>query len=135
MTISKPEVWKELRKLNFHYPESGHTRETLTEIAVDYWSDLSEEIQTDHQFINAVKQARKVCKFFPKISDIIDAHRKCIQSNPERNILQLEDVSTYHDPTEKELAINKKRIEILQKVISKKITMEEGEKLQEELLN
>ena len=136
MGLTENLVRQALENLKYHYPEAGHDRKSLDIISHGYFEDLSTEIQTDNQFRAAVKQSRKDCNFFPKISDIIVAHRKCISSiKPERSVLQIQDVTTYHDPTEEEIETNKKRIGILKRVIAGDISFIEGEKLQEELLN
>lgn len=65
-------VQESLARLVFHYPEAGHNGGTLNGVARDYFEDLTEDRTSAEEFADAVKLARRRCKFFPKIADIIE---------------------------------------------------------------
>lgn len=63
-------VQLELMHLRLHYPEAARSVEEMAMLCVDYLEDCSYMGESD--FIEAVKSARKKCKFFPKIAEIIE---------------------------------------------------------------
>ena len=72
LTTVKPLTMKtvqiELAALSCHYPESGHTPKTLGVISKD-WFEAFQELN-EYQFKELIKEAKRKCRFFPKISDL-----------------------------------------------------------------
>ncbi len=125
-----------LLKLVVHYPEAGHTGETIALISEDYFEDLTSEQVALNQFQAAMKIVRKRCKFFPKVADILEAKEEYCR-NPERfggsSTLQIMATSSQHDPTSEELELSAKIREIAGKAVRHEISFEEHDFLQEEL--
>lgn len=74
-------------RLISHYPEAAHTGATLRAISTDYFEDLTEDRTSQEEFLQVVKLARRRCKFFPKVSDIIELRnelRNELRANPPR---------------------------------------------------
>lgn len=55
-----------------HYPNSGHTKNTLAIVAED-WFDTFYSRLTDRAFIDAVTVARRKGRFFPTEKDVFEA--------------------------------------------------------------
>jgi len=71
MEITLKSVQRILANYVLHYPEAGQNGESLVVLANDYYEDLRDENISDELFLIAAKNARKVCRFFPKIADIM----------------------------------------------------------------
>lgn len=54
-----------------HYPNSGHTTDTLSVLAEDWYETFKDRF-TDRAFIDAVTEARRGNRFFPTETDIFD---------------------------------------------------------------
>ncbi len=77
------DVQMALVRLYSHYPESGHDLDGLQQIAADYFEDLTDDRTSQEEFLQVVKLARRRCKFFPKIADIIELRNE-LRANPIR---------------------------------------------------
>ena len=55
-----------------HYPNSGHTVETLSVVAEDWYETFKDRL-TDEGFISAITKARRTSAFFPTEKNILDA--------------------------------------------------------------
>lgn len=62
-------VIKTLVRLLSHYPNCGHSEETLQVVAED-WYETFHQNYTDAEFVEAVKVARRQCRFFPTEKDV-----------------------------------------------------------------
>jgi hypothetical protein len=60
-----------LTRVSAHFPNSGHTKQTLKIVAEDWFYTFNKRL-TDRAFIEAVTVARRKCKFFPTEMDIFD---------------------------------------------------------------
>lgn len=69
--------------LVYHYPEAGHNGATLRGICEDYFEDFTEDRTSAEEFTQIVKLARKRCKFFPKVSDLMELRNE-LRANPIR---------------------------------------------------
>ena len=83
MELTLRDVQAALAKLYSHYPEAGHNGDSLRQISADYFEDLTDDRTSAEEFADAVKLARRRCKFFPKIADIIE-FRNELRANPIR---------------------------------------------------
>jgi len=104
---------------------------TYTKDHVEIMSDMYHETLVDaevtyRQFTHAVLQANKVCKFFPKIADIMDQVHG-YRSNPP-SPKQTDRIA--YDPmsvkTAEQVELDEKRLAVYQMAVSKQITMEEA---------
>jgi len=64
-------VLVQLGRLACHYPNSGHTEDSLKVVAED-WYDEFKGI-SDRHFINIIKQVRRSARFFPVVADLCTA--------------------------------------------------------------
>lgn len=55
-----------------HYPNSGHTTDTLSVVAEDWYETFKSKV-TDRAFIEAVTRARRNSRFFPTEKDIFNS--------------------------------------------------------------
>lgn len=81
------------------------------------------------QFEAAIKTVRRRCKYFPKMSDILEAVREYRANPPASDSLQIEDSSSYHDPTPEERKQFKDRINAINDMIHEGTPMEETLKI------
>jgi 3-mercaptopyruvate sulfurtransferase SseA len=117
-----------LLKLGHHFPECNHTPKIRAGLAVDYFDDFkSAGIRTAEEAKQSVDLARSRARFFPKSAEIIDAYQELKAKGRIQGAVQIEQTSTWHDPTPEEIALNKKRIAICADSIAKKISWEEAE--------
>ncbi len=119
------------RLLN-HYPESGHNGATIKRLADDYFEDMIDEGVTLRQFERGISAARKTCRFFPKVFELlvlIREDRGRIDQRPTQNRIALPDQTTEHDLTPEEIEKNKKRIKVITDMLAKKLTIEEAEEM------
>lgn len=83
MELTLRDVQASLAKLCSHYPEAGHNGDSLRQISADYFEDLTDDRTSSEEFAEVVKLARRRCKFFPKIADIIELRNE-LRANPTR---------------------------------------------------
>ena len=67
-------ILRELTPLIVLYPEAGHNGASI-EILAEQWADLlsdDDEDVSEAEFLWAIRRAKKRCKFFPKVADIME---------------------------------------------------------------
>ena len=74
MGIPAELILETLLGLLTHFPNSGHSAQSMILIAPDYQEDFEAEGMTPINFIAAAKEARRRTSFFPTSADIIKAH-------------------------------------------------------------
>ena len=75
----KPETVAEmLTRTAAHYPNSGHTRDTLKIVAEDWFHTFNGKL-TDRAFVEGITLARRSSKFFPTEAEIF----KSVNVDPE----------------------------------------------------
>ncbi len=72
MELKLKDVQLGLVTLALHYPEAGHSEATLMALAKDYLEDLTAEGFDAERFSRAVSMARRRCRYFPKIVDLLE---------------------------------------------------------------
>ena len=70
--LKKETVIGMLTRTAAHYPNSGHTIETLSVVAEDWYETFKDRL-TDQAFIGAISQARRQSAFFPTEKNVFDA--------------------------------------------------------------
>ncbi len=138
MKLTYQEVQAVIGGWSIRYREAGYDPDQLEFLVEEYFEDLSDEQVTSGQFQAAIKIARRRCKFFPKVADILEAKEEYCK-NPERfggknTMLQIAATSSQHDPTPEEQDVSRKIREIAGKLVRGKITLEEHNSLYEELM-
>lgn len=79
--------------LSMHYPNSGHTPDSLAVVAQDVAQDMAAEGVSAHEFRTAIAECRRSCKFFPAVPEILEAHRRlCAAAPRDENYLALPDM-------------------------------------------
>ncbi len=114
---------------SIRHPEAGYTNEQLARIAHEYHEDLVSEGVTAREFEAVAREARKRCRFFPKMVDLLDAaqqHRKRPPEQPASGAIQIEDVTSHHDLTPEEIERNKARVRAISDMLAGRITMDEA---------
>ncbi len=91
---------------NIRFREAKYAPEQLDLIAREYYEDLVELNFSNASFTRAAKHARKHCRFFPKIADLIDA-RVVIGNMDASNRAQIEHLP---DLSEEQMEENLKRV-------------------------
>lgn len=126
-SLNSRTILRELTPLLVLYPEAGHNGNTIPALA-EQWRDLlADEDVAEAEFLWAVRRAKKKCRFFPKIADIMEgvteyrehppatvdaAHRL-----PQESIVPL---------SPEEIARNQARLAILTKQFTGKLTAQEA---------
>ncbi len=114
---------------SIRHPEAGYTNEQLARIAHEYHEDLVSEGVTAREFESVAREARKRCRFFPKMVDLLDAlqqHRKRPPEQPTSGAIRIEEVTSHHDLTPEEIERNKARVKAITNMLAGKITMDEA---------
>ena len=121
-------IARELKTLLVLYPEAGHNGTTLVSLA-EQWQDLLADDGVDEaEFVWAMRRAKKHCRFFPKLVDILEgvqAYREHPPANkvdaahrlPEESVVPL---------TAEERARNVKKIAVLIAQAARQISPEEA---------
>ena len=120
-------ILRELMPLLVLYPEAGHNGNTIPALA-EQWRDLlADEDVAEPEFVWAMRRAKKKCKYFPNIADIMEGVTEYREHPPAR-------IDAAHRlPQEsavplspEEIERNKQRIDILAAQMARKITAEEA---------
>jgi len=108
-----------------HYPEAFDEKNIIN-ISRDYFEDCRDENMSAGDFKAAVKEARKTCQFFPKISDILRTHREIVSRPVARKVdgILPQDTATI-SPESAEFA--KKSIALIKGMLSGEIPSEEAQ--------
>lgn len=118
------------------YPEAGHNGDTIPVLA-EQWRDLlADEDVAEQEFVWAMRRAKKRCKFFPTIADVLEGVHEYREHPPAR-------VDAAHRlPQEsavplsaEEIARNKARLDVIAAQIARKIAAEEAAVMLEKLGN
>lgn len=97
-------------RLSFHYPNSGHTENGIEIIAEDWGMDFSAARVSQENFSRMVILARRRCKFFPSLADMLEFSRE-ISEMDRRNretVLSLPEPAMTKAQMEKDRAIAEK---------------------------
>lgn len=131
MKLQIADVQCALVRLLNHYPESGHNSQTLANLAVDWVDLLDEEGVTQKQFAFGVRHAVKTCSFFPKVADVLKGVREYrerpLATKEPTNALLAEETSR-HDLTPEEVERNKKRVQLIMKALSGRMSFDQAER-------
>lgn len=109
------------------FPEAGHNGETIPHLA-EQWQDLlADEDVAEPEFRWAMRRAKKRCRFFPKIADIMEGVTEYREHPPARidaahRLPQESSVPLSPEEIER----NKARLEIIGQQAARKITAEEA---------
>lgn len=128
MELKLADVQSALAKLCSHYPEAGHNGDSLRQISADYFEDLTDEGVTAGQFSQAIKMARRRCKFFPKVVEILECVAE-IRKNPPRQPVAglIADESLVK--TQEMMATGKRNCAIVRLMLRHGISTEDAEKM------
>jgi len=127
MELKLADVQAALAKLYSHYPEAGHNGDSLRQISADYFEDLTDDRTSQAEFLQAVKLARRRCKFFPKIADIIELRNE-LRANPIRKpVAGLIEESMERTPEMQ--AEGELNLEIIRVMISQHVNPEEAREI------
>lgn len=137
-TLTLDLVTKALVSLLMHYPEAGHNSRSIGNLARDYHEDLTAEGVKPAQFSKAVSMARRRCRFFPKVAEILSCVAEIRQEEIRKlelggGVKQLEVTTSHHDLTPEERERNKARAQVYEDLLCKKITAEEATEAMEAL--
>lgn len=83
MELTQEEALTTLVALSMHYPNSGHTPDSLAVVAQDVAQDMAAEGVSAYEFRAAIAECRRSCKFFPAVPDILEAHRRLCAAAPQ----------------------------------------------------
>jgi len=127
MTVQS--VLQVLCHLSLRYPEAGYSPEQLLVLAEGFFEDLTDENISQEDFELFVRTTRKVCKFFPKMSDILDVRKKERERGEtgkgrKKVSGQLEERTA--DLTPEEVARNLRHIEIIKKMLAGDLSMDDA---------
>lgn len=120
-------IIREMDSLPLLYPEAGHNGQTLPHLA-EQWADLlADEDVAEPEFVWAMRRAKKKCKFFPTIADILEGVTEYREHPPARvdAAHRLPQASVVPLSPE-EIERNKQCIGILAEQAARKITAEEA---------
>lgn len=109
-----------------HYPErrAGLNSESWRRLAAEYCEDFSRAKMSIKDLRESIPVARGRCKFFPKSSEIIQAHQENLARRPAKPTpLMLREARVYSPEKAKE---NKRRLALLVRVFAKEITAEDA---------
>jgi hypothetical protein len=109
MKITLKSVQRILANYVLHYPEAGQNGESLVALANDYFEDLRDENVSDELFLIAARNARKVCRFFPKIADILVEVEKNKEKQGLHSEAEIQDKLKKHDERLKNLIAKKEQ--------------------------
>jgi hypothetical protein len=123
-----------LCNLSLRYPEAGYSPEQLLVLSQGFFEDLSDECIDFESFSRYVRECRKTSKFFPKMKQIIEIRDKeyeflAIRRREEKNRIAIAQYS--EDPSEEEVERNLKYLEVIKKMLSGDISMEQAQARQE----
>lgn len=132
--LSIDQVSDALKGWRIMYPESGYEDAGLAYLAVEYHQSLQDHGLTATSFEVVCRLAKERCCFFPKLANLLEFYRE-FSANPDRYVEPVLQIAPHYwrDKTDEEVAMNKKRMAILLKVATKKITIEAGELLLKQL--
>lgn len=127
--LSPTLIAHEIEPLLVLYPEAGHNGATLVLLA-EQWQDLlADDGVNEAEFVWAMRRAKKHCRFFPKIADILEGVRAYREHPPPaatvdaRHRLPEESVVPL---TAEERARNVKKIAVLMAQAAHQISPEEA---------
>lgn len=113
---------------SIRFREAGYANEQLARLSQEYFEDLQSEGVTERQFEAAANSARKRCRFFPKMCDILQAVQEYRERPPlpKGGIAQIESTSSRHDLTPEERRRDKARMKIIMNIAMKKVDKAKG---------
>jgi len=120
------EVKKAVYSWSIRFRETVYDNQQLSFLSDDYYEDLLDLGVTSKQFAYAAKLVRQRAKFFPKMSDIMDAVNEYRSNPPVSDSTQIAETSSYKDPTPEEKEFTRKMGSLTAKVISKEMTADEA---------
>ena len=125
--LSPKLIASEIKPLLVLYPEAGHNGATLVLLA-EQWQDLlADDAVTEAEFVWSMRRAKKHCRFFPKIADILEgvrAYREHPPATVDAKHRLAEESTVPLTPDEK--ARNRKRIAVMLAQLSHQISPEEA---------
>lgn len=134
MLLTKTDVDRGLVQLLPHYPEAGHNGKSISILADDWFDLLSEEDVSSTEFAAALRQAKKRCRFFPKLADLMENIRE-IRANPPVIDQDRQLTAQGEAPmSQEQIDRNVRRLKILADQIAGKITADEADRLIAEVL-
>lgn len=127
MDLTLTIILREMIGLLPHFPEAGYTGKTLTPLARDWFELLQEEHVSERAFLLAIREVKKRCRFWPKLSEVLQAVQQ-ERSNPTPvcTVPQLADTSSTHDLTLEERERNKRRIGHIVSMLKGQLSMDEA---------
>ncbi len=76
----------QLTRLACHFPNSGHTTNSLKVVAEDWYEEF--KWLSDSRFIETMKKVKRKSRFFPVIADISDAEKAMPMTLEERKHME-----------------------------------------------
>jgi hypothetical protein len=127
-TLNLVTVKKAVYSWSIRFREAGYANEQLARLSQEYFEDLQSEGVTERQFEAAANSARKRCRFFPKMCDILQAVQEYRERppQPKGGIEQIESTSSRHDLTPEEVERNKARLKTITDMLAGKLSADEA---------